>query len=129
MSYYAKLVVQLSTSDNQDFEDPEKHLITSSATYSEGMTAMPMNATNPGSTITISGISTPQGLLVENLGITAGTSVAVSWTNSLAHAQAAIIPIPAEGLNLFFTPDILTGSTITLTSSAGTIPCRISIIW
>lgn len=128
-TYYARIRATLEGSTNSTYANADAHVTEQVTTYTEGAVGYRLDATTgPAATFTFSNIANPKALIIENLGTTAGTTVTAAWQNKAASAQSQIIPIAAEGVALLLVPDVLASANLTLTSSAGTIPCRISVI-
>jgi hypothetical protein len=130
MSYYAKLRAVLETADNATYANEDAHKIEADYTYGEGLVGYRVNATAAGETISLVPFGTFKALLIENLGTTASTYVTVGHKNAAAATVAVKVPIAAEGFHFYFTPDLSNAgaANLTLTASAGTIACRISVL-
>lgn len=127
-TYYARIRATIEGSTNSTYANADVHATEQAVTYTEGPVGFRLDATTgPAATFTFSNIPNPKALLVENLGTTAGTTVTAAWQNKAASAQSQIIPIAAEGCAMLLVPDVLASANLTLTSSAGVIPCRITV--
>ena len=129
MSNYSRVRAVIEKANNASYANTQTHVIEVTKQYDEGMVGVEIDATTgPATTFSLAPWTTIYYLAVENLGTTAATYVTLGYTNAAGATLAIKIPISAEGVSCHITPDVTVTGNLVLTSSAGVIPCKISVL-